>query len=155
MLTHWEVNGDRREIGCHDISHCVSETLILIPPTMCVCVCLCVSVCVASIAQACVIDLLLWCLQSTQTWLLQKAPPKSWAPKASAALGDGVASVGTLIFRPHKPLLWNSCHFGSLSFSSFSVLTEPRATTQVPEVLFSSQMSIHNFICFHKPSDLE
>lgn len=38
-----EVDGDRREIGCHDISHCVSETLILICVSVCLSVCL--SVC--------------------------------------------------------------------------------------------------------------
>lgn len=53
MLTYWEVNGDRREIDYCNISQCVSETLALIPPTVCV------SVCVGSIAQTSVNELLL------------------------------------------------------------------------------------------------
>lgn len=39
--THWELNDDRREMRCHDISHCVSDTLTLIPSTTCVCACVC------------------------------------------------------------------------------------------------------------------
>lgn len=92
MLTYWEVNGDRREIDCKNISQCVSETLALLPPTVRV------SVCVASIAQTPVNELLLWCLQSTQT-----CRKHLLALRTPAALDHKVASAGELSSGPTNP----------------------------------------------------